>query len=76
MGNLRRRVERLGGGSGKERRAYCKAWAEFLTENEEPATAEEMDSIIPPGVTCYEEWLHDLKLEEGSRHEPGKSRGT
>ena len=65
MGNLRRRVERLGGSSGKERRAYCKAWAEFLTENGEPMTAEEVDAEIPAGVSCYEDWLREL--ESGQR---------
>ncbi len=58
MGNLRRRVERLGGGSEKERRAYCKAWAKFLTENGEPMTAEEMDAEIPAlNVDPCLQWL-------------------
>ncbi len=63
MGNLRRRVERLGGSCGRERRAFCKAWAKFLTENGEPITAEEMDAEIPAGVSSYEDWLRNLDAQ-------------
>jgi hypothetical protein len=65
MGNLRRRVERLEGGYGRERRAFCRAWAAFLTENGKPMTAEEMDAEIPAGVASYEDWLRCL--ESGRR---------
>ena len=65
MGNLRRRVERLGGSYGRERLAFCRAWAKFLTENGEPVTAEEMDAEIPAGVSSYEDWLRCL--ESGRR---------
>jgi hypothetical protein len=70
MGNIRRRVERLGGGYGKARWAYCKAWAKFLTESGDPTTAEEMDAEMPPGVASYEQWLRALELEEENRRKP------
>ena len=70
MTSIKRRVDRLEGDFGKSRRAHCEGWAQFLTECGEPTTAEQMDAEIPPSVTCYEEWLHALELEEGSRHEP------
>ncbi len=65
MGSIRRRVERLEGGSGQARRAFCEAWAALLTENGEPVTAEEMDAEIPAGASCYEDWLRCL--ESGRR---------
>ena len=61
MGNLRRRIERLGGGFGRERWAYCRVWAKILTENGEPMTAEDMDAEIPAGVSSYEDWLRCLE---------------
>lgn len=70
MTNIKRRVDRLEGGSGKSRRAYCEGWAEFLTEIGDPTTAEEMDAELPPGVTCYEQWLRALELDEENRRRP------
>ena len=65
MGSIRRRVERLEGGSGQARRAFCEAWAEFLTESGEILTVEDVDAEIPAGVACYEDWLRCL--ESGQR---------
>ncbi len=73
MGNIRRRVERLGGGYGKARWAYCTAWAQFLTESGEPMTAAEMDAEMPPGVTCYEEWLRAMQPGEAGVDDHSKS---
>ena len=70
MSNIKRRVDRLEGDFGKSRRAYCEGWAEFLTEGGEPMTAEQMDAELPPGVTCYEEWL--LSLESGKDDRVGQ----
>ena len=73
MSNIKRRVDRLEGGSGKSRRAYCEGWAEFLTEIGEPTTAEQMDAELPPGVASYEQWLRAMQPGEAGVDDHSKS---